>query len=299
MNGFASDHRSGSGQVANAFLEELERWVATDTSKDAPALRSGLLVWLKAAQAAQPSMALIHQLAARALEITTAGLARHDAAADLRAHLARSCEVELRDLAAARSAVAKTANGLIVEPEPWVATLSQSGAVLEALVRASKAGLQPRALVAESRPLLEGRAMAAALAAAEIPVWLVVDAALPLLVSQARMVWLGADAVTDRGVVTKVGGFALALAAREHSVPVYVLAERRKFLPAETPALKILEMPGEEIWKTPPEGVNPRNIYFEIVPLELLRGVVVEDAVLGVTETATAARDRSLPDELA
>ena len=111
--------------------------------------------------------------------------------------------------------------------------------------------------------------------------------------------WLGADAVTERGVVNKVGSFALALAAREHSVPVHVLAERRKFLPAATPALRIVEMPPEEVWDDPAAGVRPRNVYFELVPLELLRGVVVEDGVLGPTETAVVARERPLPDELA
>src|SRR5256885_8266549 len=35
-----------------------------------------------------------------------------------------------------------------------------------------------------------------------------------------RSLWLGADAVTDQGVVNKVGSYAAALAAREHSVPV-------------------------------------------------------------------------------
>jgi hypothetical protein len=45
--------------------------------------------------------------------------------------------------------------------------------------------------------------------------------------------------------------------------------------------------------------VRPRNVYFESVPLALVRGVVVEDAVLGSSESATLARERPLPDELA
>ena len=45
--------------------------------------------------------------------------------------------------------------------------------------------------------------------------------------------------------------------------------------------------------------MRPRNVYFEMVPLALLRGVVVEDGVLGVTECAVAAKDRELPAELA
>jgi len=127
----------------------------------------------------------------------------------------------------------------------------------------------------------------------------VADAALPLFLSQAHALWMGADAVTDRGVINKIGAYPAALAAREHSVPVYALAVRKKFLPAGTPALKIVEMPPEEVWEEPAPGVRPRNLYFEVVPLELLRGVAVEDGVLGPAEAAIVARERPLPEELA
>jgi translation initiation factor 2B subunit (eIF-2B alpha/beta/delta family) len=293
------DRTSGSSHVALEFLAGIERWVATDTSGTPVAFRAALLARLRAAQAAQPTMALVHQLAARALDVADTGVARGDGVADLRAHLGHSCGAERDDLNAAQAAVAKTAARLVTERGSWIATLSASGAVREGLLELKRSGREPRVIVGEGRPLFEGRALAAALAAAAIPVWVVVDAALPLLLSQVHMVWLGADAVTDQGVVNKVGSFAAALAAREHSVPVYALAMRRKFLPATTAALTIAEMPPAEVWKTPAEGVRPRNIYFEVVPLPLVRGVVVEDAVLGATEAATVARERPLPEELA
>jgi translation initiation factor 2B subunit (eIF-2B alpha/beta/delta family) len=177
--------------------------------------------------------------------------------------------------------------------------VSSSTLVRDALFAAHEAGREPRALVAESRPLYEGRRLAAALAARDIPVWLVVDAALPLVLSQAQQLWIGTDAVTELGVLNKVGSFAAALAAREHSVPTYALASRRKFLPAATASLRIDEMPPEEVWDAPPDGVRPRNVYFELVPIQLLRGIVVEDAVLPPGEAAQLARERPLPKELA
>ncbi len=296
---FAEDRSSGSSGVAGAFLDELGRWAALDRSTSAAAFHGALLAWLRAAQAAQPAMALVHQLAARALDVAAAGIARGDPPADLRAHLAQSCAAEREDLAASQAAVARQARKLVEGHEPWIATVSASATVRAAFLELQRAGLAPRALAAESRPGLEGRALATALAAAGLPTWLVVDAALPLLLSQARLVWIGADAVTELGVLNKVGSFAAALAAREHSVPVYALASRRRFLPAATAALGIPEMPPDEVWDTPAAGVRPRNVYFEMVPLELLRGIVVEDAVLGPTEAATLARERPLPDALA
>ncbi len=299
MTRFAEDRDAGAGDVALAFLGELERWVAVDLSASAPALRTALLDWLRAAQAAQPTMALIHQLAARALAIADTGVARGDHTAGLRTALVQSCAAERDDLVAARRALAWRAAELVTETGAWIATVSASGAVLEAVRAAHRAGRKPRVLAAESRPRREGRRLAAGLAEAGVPVWLVVDAALPLLISQARMVWVGADAVTDRGVINKVGTYAAALAAREHAVPVYALAERRKFLPAGTGALKIVEMPAAEVWASPVAGVEPRNVYFELVPMPLLRGVVVEDGVLPPGEAAALARERPLPAELA
>jgi translation initiation factor 2B subunit (eIF-2B alpha/beta/delta family) len=299
MADYREDRRSGSEEVAHGFLESLRRFVAADPSSDAGELRATLLPWLRAAQISQPTMALIHQLAARALEVADAGVARGARVADLRRALEESCAAELADLAVIRRAVVQQALQLLGPRGAWIATLSSSSMVRDALLAAREAGLDPRALIAESRPLCEGRSLAAALAAREIPVWLVVDAALPLVLSQAQMLWIGADAVTDLGVLNKVGSFAAALAAREHSVPVYALASRRKFLPASTAALKIDEMPPGEVWDKAPQGVRPRNVYFELVPIELMRGVVVEDAVLPPGEAAQLARERALPRELA
>ena len=298
MATFRDDRTSGSADVAVAFLSDLRHRLAADTSRSTADLRAALLGWLRAAQAAQPALALVHQLSARALMVADGALIRGDAALDARRVLDETCAAEAADLVQARGALARQAAGLLDGRGGWIATLSASGTVLDALLLAHQAGREPRVMVAESRPLFEGRDMAAALGASGIPVWLVVDAALPLLLSQARMVWLGADAVTDQGLLNKVGSFAAALAAREHSVPVYALASRRKFLPATTGALQIPEMPPQEVWDAAPETVKPRNVYFELVPLPLLRGVVVEDSVLPPGEAAQLARERALPAEL-
>jgi translation initiation factor eIF-2B subunit delta len=299
VTSFAEDRTSGSGGVALAFLDALDRWVAVDRSSSAADLRAALLAWLREAQRAQPTMALVHQLAARALEVADAAVTLGGRPAQLRESLAESCAAERRDLVAARRALARQAAELITERGGGLGTHTASGAVRDAILEAHRIGRAPRVLVAEGRPLCEGRALARSLGEAGVPVWLVVDAALPLLLSQARMVWLGADAVTDQGILNKVGSYAAALAAREHSVPVYALAERRKFVPAGTASLTIVEMPSAEVWDEAPPEVSPRNVYFERVPLPLLRGVAVEDAVLPPGEAAALARERALPAELA
>jgi translation initiation factor 2B subunit (eIF-2B alpha/beta/delta family) len=289
----------GASSAALDFLTRLERWAVTDTSVDAVSLHAALLARLRAAQAANAANALVHQLAARALEVADASLHRDEPAPGMRVQLAQSCAAERADLEGARAAVARTATGLLTERGAWVATVSCSTTVTAALLELQARGRAPRALVGEGRPLQRGRTLASALGQAGVPTWLVVDAALPMLMSQAAALWLGADAVTDRGAIVPLGGFAAALAAREHSVPVHVLAPRRKFLPGGTAALRIDERPPAEVWDAPTPGVRPRNVSAELVPLELLRGVVVEDGVLGPGEAATVARERPLPEPLA
>jgi translation initiation factor 2B subunit (eIF-2B alpha/beta/delta family) len=288
-----------SDERALDLLERVADLLATDVSPGSPALRAALLARLRAEQAAEAASGLVHQLAGRLLEVADAGLLRGDAPAALRGHLAETCSAERADLSLARAALARTAASLLGERGGWIATLADSRSVREGLLAAHAAGRGPRALVGEGRPGLGGRSLAAAVGAAGIPTWLVVDGALPLLLSQATMLWLGAEAVTDRGAIVPVGGYAAALAAREHSVPVHVLALRREFLPAATAALRIDERPPQEVWDAPAPGVRPRNVRAEVLPLELLRGVVVEDEVLGATEAATLARERPLPEELA
>lgn len=290
---------SGSSGVARRFLDELERWTLTDRSGDAPAIRAALLAWLRAAQASHSSLALVHQLAARALSVADTSVARGDRPTELRAQLAASCDAERTDLGQAVTDAARTAAQLLSDHEPWIATLSASEGVLAAIRAVASDGRKPRVIVAESRPGLEGRATARVLAEAGIETWIVADAALPMLLSQTSALWIGADAVTELGVLNKIGSYTAALAAREHGVPAWAIAVRRKFMPAATPALGIAEMPPAEIWDGAPAGVRPRNVYFEMVPMALLRGVVVEDSVLGLTECAVAAKDRELSADLA
>jgi translation initiation factor 2B subunit (eIF-2B alpha/beta/delta family) len=289
----------GASAEALGFLARLERWASADRSADAAALQAALLAHLRGEQATHAANGLLHQLAARALEVADAGLHRGEPPAGLRVQLAQSCAAERADLEGARAAVVRTAGALLTERGAWIATLSGGTTVRAALLGLHGRDRGPRVLVGEGRPLLHGRALAAALGQAGVPTWLVVDAALPMLLSQSAALWLGADAVTDRGAIVAVGGFAVALAARESSVPVYVLAPRRKFLPGTTAALRIEERPSAEVWDAPPAGVRPRNVHAELLPLELLRGVVVEDGVLGPTEAAAVASERPLPAPLA
>src|SRR5262245_14690386 len=109
MGAFEEDRTSGSSDVAADFLLQLRRWAGADASASGADLRTRLIEWLHDAQAAQPTMALVHQPAARALSVVETGVSRGDRPVDLRRALEETSAVEQRDLDATRVAVSRQA----------------------------------------------------------------------------------------------------------------------------------------------------------------------------------------------
>lgn len=134
----------------------------------------------------------------------------------------------------------------------------------------------------ESHPALEGRRLAARLAATALPVTYFGDAAIGHALTGADAVIVGADAIAPSWFLNKSGTRMLAAAAAEQGVPVYVAATRDKFVRQELSARLVIRngTPGE-VWADPPSGVDVRNPYFESTPLHLVTAVVSDIGVLG------------------
>ena len=148
----------------------------------------------------------------------------------------------------------------------------------------------------DSRPALEGRALAAACAERGMTVTLYGDAAIGHAVASADAMLVGADAVSPSWFINKSGTRMLAAAASLHGLPVYVVASRDKFLPEAVAArLSLREGAAADIWDAPPPGVTVRNPYFEATPLDLVSAVIADVGVLGVDMVADVCR--SLHDE--
>ena len=137
-------------------------------------------------------------------------------------------------------------------------------------------------VLTESRPKCEGRELAKALASAGINVTLGVDSAICTLMRNIDAVIVGADSVLyDGSIVNKVGTYPLALASRERGVHLYAVCDTWKF--------NVLHYLGNEVVleeKEPEEvatglkGVEVRNPYFEIVPGNLVYGVITEQGLM-------------------
>ncbi len=133
----------------------------------------------------------------------------------------------------------------------------------------------------ESRPLLEGKQQALALRRMGLSVLYMTDAAIAGPLSDSDMILLGADTIFPGSFINKQGSYPITLMAWESQVPVYVLADSRKFIRSDDQVEELIwenaSRPPEEVWGgAVPEGIQVINEYFEDTPAELVTAFVTE-----------------------
>ena len=179
-----------------------------------------------------------------------------------------------------------------------VVTTSASESVKAVLAAAAAERRDFDVLLSESRPAFEGAALATELAGLGVRTTLVADAALPGLVSRSTLALLGADSVSERDFVNKIGSYAIALAAREAGVPCYAAALLDKLLPEALRGDPGRVRDGSELLADAAPGVAVENRYFETVPLDLVDGIVTERGTLGPGDVAARLREQAVAPAL-
>lgn len=164
-----------------------------------------------------------------------------------------------------------------------VITHCHSSTAVGILIRAQEMGKCISVVACETRPRYQGRITAKELAAAKIPVTLVVDGAMNHFMKKSEICIVGADAVTSRGdLINKVGTSTLAHIARFHDVSFYSAAELFKYSPSTMfgQLEKIEERDAKEILEKPIKGVTVRNPAFDATAARYISGYVTELGVI-------------------
>ena len=176
-----------------------------------------------------------------------------------------------------------------------VLTHSRSSTVFQAFKLAIAAGHRVAVIATESRPLMEGRQLAAELVRQGATVTLIADADAASGIERAELVLIGADAVTASRVINKIGTRLIALAARELGKPVYVVCDTSKFVGSAEGLLHARRrQDSAELWLDAPDGLEVLNAYFEATPLSLFTAVITEDGPATQEDAARQAEQFTL-----
>jgi methylthioribose-1-phosphate isomerase len=166
------------------------------------------------------------------------------------------------------------------------------GTAVGALRRGWEDGLVRHVFVDETRPLLQGSRLTAwELEALGVPHTVIADAAAASLMAAGEIdcVVTGADRIAANGdTANKIGTYGLAVLARHHRIPMYVVA------PSSTIDLATATGEAIPIEERDPHEVSARfrarNPAFDVTPADLIAAIVTEAGVHRAPYDLSSAR---------
>ena len=165
----------------------------------------------------------------------------------------------------------------IIPSKSVIATHCHSNTLAQALISAHKSGKSFNVLVTETRPLFQGRKTAKQLSNAGIEVTQFIDSAMHESIKQADIIMLGADAVTPKGIINKIGSEAIAEIAHVHKKPLYIITDSWKF---SSKPISIEQRSEKEVWHKKPKNIRIKNPAFEIIPRKHITYIISELGIL-------------------
>ncbi len=169
------------------------------------------------------------------------------------------------------------------------------GTALGAIRAARERGKRVRVIVTETRPLCQGARLTAwELKRERIPVTVITDGAVGHAMERGLidLVMVGADRIAANGdAANKIGTYTIAVLAKEHRVPFYVVAPTTTIdmgtptgekIPIEYRASREVEFMGGK--RLVPKGVKVLNPAFDITPARLITAIVTERGVVKPSE---------------
>jgi translation initiation factor 2B subunit (eIF-2B alpha/beta/delta family) len=276
---FESDNTTGSAELLEQYIELLLFWLEKGELK-LPKDKTFLMDHVKRLEDNHRSLMVFLHFSSRVIEMLNRSVeedwnkALEDFLIDYSDHW-KGVNIRL----------AMQANTVIDLHQKLVLCHSQSSAVREIFSAFEGNKKKVRILQTESRPVLEGRMQAVNLHQLGYEVKLITDTGYARHLDRINMILLGADAVYRDYFVNKTGSYNICLAGKNAGIPVYIIADSRKFwfsLPSGYHEMQFSEKkkPGEEIWKDPQPGIEIENFYFEKIPVSWADGFITEKETL-------------------
>ncbi len=165
------------------------------------------------------------------------------------------------------------------------------GTALGVLFESKRLGKRIKVYVDETRPLLQGARLTAwELIHENIDTTLICDNMAASLMAKGKIdkIFVGADRIASNGdTANKIGTYSLAVLAKHHGVPFYVVAPISTFdLDIRTGRdIPIEERGGDEVRTLMGRMIAPRNVKvynpaFDVTPNRLIRAIITEKGIL-------------------
>ncbi len=180
---------------------------------------------------------------------------------------------------------------------------AEYGTALAPIYAATEQGKRIAVFSDETRPLLQGSRLTAwELNQAGIDVTVICDNMAAQVMKEGRIdaVFVGSDRIAANGdAANKIGTYGIALAAKAHNIPFYVLAPTST-IDFDCPCgddIPIEERAAEEVTegfgkRTAPEGIKVYAPAFDVTPAELITAIICEKGIArpDFTESLAAFR---------
>ena len=169
----------------------------------------------------------------------------------------------------------------LIKNNKVIFTHCHSTNVVNALIYAKKKGKKFEVYNTETRPLFQGRKTAEELRKAGIKTTMFIDSALGVALKDAKIIFLGADALLKNGIINKIGSGIISKIEKQEKIPVYIVADSWKFAKNKIP---IEQRSLNEVWDKAPKNIKIENPAFEFVDKKDISGIVSELGVMGYSD---------------
>lgn len=195
-----------------------------------------------------------------------------------------------RRMAGFGAALIKNGDRVLTHCNAGALATADYGTALGVLYKAKSQGKKIKVYADETRPLLQGSRLTAwELLAHKIDVTLICDNMAATLMQQKKIdkIIVGADRIASNGdAANKIGTYSLAVLARYHNVPFYVVAPVSSFdltlkggrqIPIEERDPKeVTEICAMQI---APKGIKAYNPAFDVTPGGLISAIITEKGI--------------------
>jgi translation initiation factor 2B subunit (eIF-2B alpha/beta/delta family) len=266
ISGVKEDSVSGCSEMTSKLLQNLRSLLNTNRSMT----RVEWQEFANELRAARPGMAPFHNIANR-IEVTAVDTTHsnwNDAMAEM---IDKTLQEELN----AASEIAEKFLGLVQGGK--ILTMSYSGTVMSTILRQLVEN-DITVYVTESMPLGEGRTTVKRLASHKIHVRMIPDSMVGSVVDEIDYCLVGADAITKKGLINKVGTRAMAATCMTAGKTFYVLSSE----------LKIADLTEMDLMRTSKvhDGFTELSQNFELTPYELIDTIVTNKKVISPNSLA-------------